>query len=95
MKDNKFRGNRAVRAIAEKNAGSIMSAKKKTRVYNLPVGKKSVMWRPGLCLICGMAFDVLTLRHAESHGFKSQKEMCAAGVVQHIDNEREVLGCRV
>lgn len=83
-REKKIRGSKAAREGAHVHAAIIESDNKKQRVYNFHSMTKQDEWRQGKCLLCGMDFDVLTLHHAQSHGFKSKEEMLAAGVVRHF-----------
>lgn len=84
MKDKKPRGIKAAREVAYVHASVIELDNKPRRVYNFHSMMKQDEWRQGKCLLCGMDFDVLTLHHAQSHGFRSKEEMLAAGVVKHF-----------
>ena len=89
MKKKTIRGNRAASEIAHVHASIIELDNKPRRVYNFRSQTKHDEWTPCKCLLCGMDFDVLTLHHAEMHGFKSTREMLNAGVVKHFFDSKD------
>lgn len=88
-REKRGHGNRAAQRVAHLHAAVIESDNKKHRVYNFRSKTKHDEWTPGKCLLCGMDFDVLTLHHAEMHGFKSTREMLNAGVVKHFFDSKD------
>ena len=84
-REKNIRGSRAARDVAHVHASIIELGNKPRRVYNFHSMAKFDEWKPGKCLLCGMDFDLVTLHHAEQHGFKSKKEMIEAGVVKYFD----------
>ena len=79
------------RMIAENNAATIETVARQARKGRARgfqwsyKNKKAIMWTSGRCKICGECYEVLTLHHAERHGFASKEEMIQAGAVEPIE----------